>query len=53
MNPINSRVITNESLVLDKSQLPLTIIYHDKRYVLMVTKQDKLLLNKAISSSAS
>lgn len=45
--------ITNETLVLLKDQLPLTIIYNDKRYVLVLTKQDKLLLNKVISSSAS
>lgn len=48
-----SGTITNETLVLLKEQLPLTIMYNDKRYVLVLTKQDKLLLNKAISSSAS
>ena len=48
-----SGTITDETLVLLKEQLPLTIIYNDKPYVLVLTKQDKLLLNKAISSSAS
>lgn len=44
---------TSETLVLTKKQLPLTIVYNGKRYVLVLTKQDKLLLNKAVSSSAS
>lgn len=53
MRPSNSGEIANATLVVRKEQLPLTIIYNDKRYVLVLTKQDKLLLNKAISSSAS
>lgn len=53
MKPSNSGVISNETLVVRKEQLPLTIVYNDKRYVLVLTKQDKLLLNKAVSSSAS
>lgn len=53
MKPSMSGAITHEPLVLLKQQLPLTIIYNDKRYVLVLTKQDKLLLNRAISSSAS
>lgn len=48
-----SEVIANETMVVTKEQLPLTIVYHGKRYVLVRTKQDKLLLNKAVSSSAS
>lgn len=53
VKPSMSGAITNDSLVLLKEQLPLTIIYNGRRYVLVLTKQDKLLLNKAISSSAS
>ena len=48
-----SGVIINEAMVVTKGQLPLTIVYNGKRYVLVRTKQDKLLLNKAVSSSAS
>jgi len=43
MKPDISETITNETLVLAKRQLPLTIIYSGKRYVLVLTKQDKLL----------
>lgn len=48
-----SGVITNETMVVTKEHLPLTIVYNGKRYVLVLTKQDKLLLNKAVSPSAS
>lgn len=37
---------TEKKLVLDNDKLPLTIIYKEKRYVLILTKNDKLILNK-------
>ena len=36
-------------LRLEKVSLPLTIIFKDKRYVLMMTKNDKLILQKAVN----
>lgn len=37
---------TRRELFLDRWQLPLTIIYKEKRYILILTKNDKLILNK-------
>ncbi len=48
-----SGAITNETMAVTKERLPLAIVYNGKRYVLVLTKQDKLLLNKAVSSSVS
>lgn len=36
-------------LRVEKASLPLTIIFKDKRYVLMMTKNDKLILQKAVN----
>lgn len=36
-------------LRVEKVSLPLTIIFKDKRYVLMMTKNDKLILQKAVN----
>lgn len=35
-------------VVLKKEDLPLTIEYKDRRYVLILTKNDRLILQKAI-----
>lgn len=35
-----------KEVVIDKEDLPLTIIYKGKRYILILTKNDKLILNK-------
>lgn len=39
------KIILRE-MVLGKDNLPLTIFYKDKRYILILTKNDKLILNK-------
>lgn len=33
-------------LLLGANELPLTIVYGGRRYVLILTKNDKLILNK-------
>lgn len=38
--------LVKKELVLEKRDLPLTIIYKDKKYVLLLTKNDRVLLNK-------
>lgn len=35
-----------KGLVLNKDDLPLTIVYKGKKYILILTKNDKLILNK-------
>lgn len=35
-----------KAIMIDKSDFPLTIIYKE-RYILILTKNDKLILNKA------
>lgn len=40
--------IISREIVLSKDNLPLTIFYKDKRYILILTKNDKLMLQKAI-----
>jgi hypothetical protein len=35
-----------KELVLEKSDLPLTIVYKDRKYTLLLTKNDRVLLNK-------
>jgi hypothetical protein len=37
-----------QGLVLSRDDLPLTIEYKDKKYTLILTKNDKLILNKTI-----
>lgn len=39
---------TKKVLVLKKEDVPLIVKYKDKRYVLILTKNDKLILQKAI-----
>ncbi len=33
-------------LILDKRDFPMTMTYNDKRYILLLTKNNKLILNK-------
>lgn len=42
---LNQKSVSRE-LVLDKNNLPLNIVYKGRRYVLLLTKNDKLILNK-------
>ncbi len=35
-----------KELLINKDELPLPIIYKGKRYILILTKNDKLILNK-------
>jgi len=35
-----------KELTIEKEDLPLTIIYKKKRYILILTRNDKLILNK-------
>lgn len=35
-----------KEIVLNKDKLPLNIVYKGRRYVLILTKNDKLILNK-------
>lgn len=37
---------SKNDLTVEKEDLPLTIVYKNKRYVLILTKNDKLILNK-------
>jgi hypothetical protein len=37
-----------KALVIKSDDLPLTIAYGDKKYVLLLTKNDKLILQKPI-----
>jgi hypothetical protein len=37
-----------QGLVLSRDDLPMTIEYKDKKYTLILTKNDKLILNKTI-----
>lgn len=37
---------SQKELVLEKEHLPLTILYKAKKYILILTKNDKLILNK-------
>lgn len=41
------REIDKKEVVLDKDNLPLNIVYKGKRYILILTKNDKLILNKS------
>lgn len=36
----------DREIVLKKDDLPLTIFYNEKRYILILTRNDKLILNK-------
>ena len=38
--------ISEKELTADKDDLPFTIVYKGKRYILILTKNDKLILNK-------
>ncbi|MBI5682418.1 MAG: hypothetical protein HZC45_04545 [Deltaproteobacteria bacterium] len=38
--------ISKKEIAVDKNNLPLNIIYKEKRYILLLTKNDKLILNK-------
>jgi hypothetical protein len=33
-------------LILEAKDLPMTVVYGDKRYVLILTKNDRLIMNK-------
>lgn len=52
MNNYKTIEIKNElnkkALVLKPDNLPLIIEYRDKKYVLILTKNDRLILQKAI-----
>lgn len=37
---------SKKELNVEKEDLPLTIVYKNKRYILILTKNDKLILNK-------
>lgn len=43
---INETDPFKKELFLERKDLPLTIIYKGKRYILILTKNDKLILNK-------
>ena len=38
--------ISKKELTVDKDALPMSIVYKGKRYILLLTKNDKLILNK-------
>lgn len=35
-----------KEIILDKRDFPMTMNYNGKRYILILTKNDKLILNK-------
>lgn len=37
---------SKKELTIEEEDLPLTIIYKNKRYILILTRNDKLILNK-------
>jgi hypothetical protein len=37
---------SKKELIVEKEDLPLTIIYKNRRYILILTRNDKLILNK-------
>lgn len=41
-----SKDCIKSELVVDKDVLPLVIVYKGKRYILILTQNDKLILNK-------
>lgn len=38
--------ISKREVVIDKGNLPLNIVYKGRRYILLLTKNDRLILNK-------
>ncbi len=44
----SSSTSTRKQLTLDRSDLPLTVRYGETTYVLVVTKTEKLLLQKPL-----
>jgi hypothetical protein len=46
MDKIKEADISKNELLLEKGDLPIFIVYKEKRYVLILTKNDKLILNK-------
>lgn len=37
---------SKKEMTVEREDLPLTIVYKNKRYILILTKNDKLILNK-------
>ncbi len=37
---------SKKEVVIDSANLPLNIVYKGRRYILILTKNDKLILNK-------
>ena len=35
-----------KEILINKDDMPITIVYKGKRYILILTKNDKLILNK-------
>jgi hemin uptake protein HemP len=50
MKPPDSpeKSVSRQGLVLSRDDLPMTIEYKNKKYTLILTKNDKLILNKAV-----
>jgi len=46
MSDTKDKNILKKELLINKDDLPLTIVYKEKRYILILTKNDKLILNK-------
>ena len=37
---------SKKEIFIDRANLPLNIVYKNRRYILILTKNDKLILNK-------
>ena len=46
MSDTKDKNILKKELLINKDDLPLTIVYKEKRYILLLTKNYKLILNK-------
>jgi len=46
MSETKDKNILKNEFLLNKDDLPMTIVYKGKRYILLLTKNDKLILNK-------
>lgn len=44
----NEKEMLKRELAVERENLPLVIIYKDKRYVLILTKNERLVLHKAM-----
>lgn len=46
MDTSAEKEVIKNGIVLERDKLPMTLIYKGKRYILILTKNDKLILNK-------